>query len=382
MMGDIRILRSSSNPGPIPVDTKDMLFDLCGHFLEFEQEVVECIRRELLEITSERSRADCDAALGTYVSHILIPYSKFDMGSKAASLGVDTIIPAVLHIEEKKGIEFHKGALFYNIALAYLISGDEDRFEYYLAMADEEDHLTCIAEGQSHPRGTTSIKKGNLSEETIQPRLMLLVRMLNGELTSSCVDFESLLGHLAAVDSVDQWRQGLEPCHHGELFRAIKEVSIFSGLSMPNYTPVLDNPYVMLRLAKALAHVAQFAESLLSQVNSNVPVGTTLSRKLGSLSNMVTAAPSQQDFCGKCPKTVFDIDQELRTLVAEAETEAAYDQKAWRVLRILYIVRNATAHIIDPLLSFYSDRGLLMNLLQVVFLSVFVIQKESGLSVP
>ena len=381
MMGEIQIMRSSGNPGPLPIDTKDLLFDLCTRFIELELEVDACIRQELSEIKLARSRDACDEAFGTYVSHILIPYSKFSMGSKAAAFAVDTIIPTVLKLEQSNGIVFHKGAIFYNTALAYLISGDDDRFEYYLAMADEEDHLTCGGDGESHSRGTTNIKKDDLGEQTIQPRLMLLVSMLNGDLAGSCANFESLFGHLATTDGVDQWRQGLEPYHHGELFRAIKEFSIFFGLSMPDYTPVLDNPYVMLRLAKALAHVAQFSESYLTQVNTNVPVGA-LSRKLSFLSRMANAAPSKDDFCGKYPNTAVDIDQELRALIAGIETEATYEQKAWRILRTLYIVRNATAHIIDPSLSFYTDRDLLMKLLQVVCLSIFVIHKESELSVP
>lgn len=381
IMGEIQIMRSSGNPGPIPIDTKEMLWGLCKHFLDLELEVNACIRQELSKITLARSRDACDEAFGTFVSHILIPYSKFSMGSKAAAFAVDTIIPTVLELEQANGIVFHKGAIFYNTALAYLISGDEDRFEYYLAMADEEDHLTCCGDGESHSRGKTNIKKDELSEQTIQPRLMLLVSMLNGDLAGSCANFESLFGHLATTDALDQWRQGLEPYHHGELFRAVKELSIFSGLSMPDYTAVLDNPYVMLRLVKALAHVAQFSESYFTQVNTNVPVGA-LSQKLSLLYRMANAAPSKDDFCGKYPKTAVDIDQELRALVAGAETQAIYEQKAWRILRILYIVRNATAHIIDPSLSFYTDRDLLMKLLQVVCLSVFVIHKESGLSVP
>jgi hypothetical protein len=43
---------------------------------------------------------------------------------------------------------------------------------------------------------------------------------------------------------------------------------------------------------------------------------------------------------------------------------------------IFYIIRNSTAHQIDEALAFYTDRKLLLELLQVVLLSYFVIENR------
>ena len=64
---------------------------------------------------------------------------------------------------------------------------------------------------------------------------------------------------------------------------------------------------------------------------------------------------------------------ELRLLLRDLQTQPSDDQCDWRILRLLYVVRNCTAHQIDEKLAFYTDRGLLMELIQVIFLSYFVI---------
>ena len=163
----------------------------------------------------------------------------------------------------------------------------------------------------------------------------------------------------------------------------LHDTEIFCGVTMPPYTLVNDNPYVMLRLAKALAHAAQWIESSLTAMQKLLPAGTitgaTLSKKLGSdpaFAPLVTAAGSEQQFSGNCPKAPIDVEIEIRQLLSDLKLQTAEDHKDWRVLRLLYIVRNATAHEINDGLAFYTDRKLLLELLHVTFLSRFVIERR------
>lgn len=381
-MAEVQIMRSSLSGGvPMHIDTEECIRKLVEALANPESEVIQDIERMLERIDKPRDRSACDAAFGYFSACILRPYCSNGMASRAAEFGMSVVIPRTLALEKTKGLEFHKGAIFYNVGLACLIAGDEDRFEYCLAMADEEDHLTANAEGHSHSRGTTNLKSGTLSKQTIQLRLAFLADMLSKGLGASVVNYDQLFGHPATKGRVDVWRTSLEPLHHGELFRALAEVSIFSGHSMPDYPNALDNPYVMLRLAKALAHLAQFAESYLTKINELTAGKYTLSEKLAALSNMVAAAPSKDRFCRQCPSGAA-VNTELVTLLSKISLETSYEQKAWRILRVLYIIRNATAHVIEPVLDLYTDRPKLLELLQVVLLSVFVISKESGKTIP
>jgi hypothetical protein len=76
------------------------------------------------------------------------------------------------------------------------------------------------------------------------------------------------------------------------------------------------------------------------------------------------------------------VDAELRKLLADLALAPAGVERQWRLLRILYIVRNSTAHTIEPALAMYTDRALLLNLLQVVFLSVFTISQLKARPMP
>jgi hypothetical protein len=83
-------------------------------------------------------------------------------------------------------------------------------------------------------------------------------------------------------------------------------------------------------------------------------------------------AGSGDDFAGHSPKGSA-VDTQLRQLLADLVAARVGAGRHWRLLRILYIVRNSTAHTIEPNLAMYQDRAFLLNLLQVVFVSVFVI---------
>jgi hypothetical protein len=137
----------------------------------------------------------------------------------------------------------------------------------------------------------------------------------------------------------------------------------------------------MLRLVKALAHAGQWVESRLSALQKRLQVGiirgSTLSKKLSdepSFAPLVTAAGNQENFAGTCPKTTADIDSEIRRLIHELASQTSQVQKDWRILRLLYIIRNCTAHQIDEGLCFYSDRNLLLELIQIVFMSYFIVE--------
>jgi hypothetical protein len=73
------------------------------------------------------------------------------------------------------------------------------------------------------------------------------------------------------------------------------------------------------------------------------------------------------------------VDIALYDLLNKIESQAQETEMLWRLLRILYIVRNATAHRIDGSLAFHANRDYLVKLIQAVMLAYFAIEKlENG----
>ena len=374
---------SASRPDPDPADT-DFIIEQCGEWFDtIEEEVVDYTLNSLKNISDNRNRTLCDKAFGYFTHCLLFPYAERGLVSRAAEFATMTLIPKVLQLESQHTVDFHKGALFYDTSLAYLAIGDEARFEYFLAMASEEDYETHAVENKPRQRGMHSLKRGELSRETIEANVQFATDLLNGVFSTSTVIYAFVFGGAITTQRFDHWRQTLDPLHHAELFRFLYESEVFLGRGMPNYKAVLDNPYVMLRLVKSLAHAAQWIESRLSLCQDSLPAGTisrpTLSFKLQDdpdLAPLVTAAGSGQQFSGSNPRTATDVATQLRTLLADIPSQATDEEKEWRILRIFYIVRNATAHEIEEALAFHSDRALLTELLQVVFIGCFVIEKR------
>lgn len=347
-----------------------------------EEEIIEETVAKLDKVVSSRQRTECDEAFGYFTSCVLFPYAKRELASRAAFFSRCVLIPKVLDVEASRSIEFHKGAIFYDTALAHLVIGDEARFEYFLAMADEEDFRTHAVEGKPRQRGTHNLRQGELSKQTITASVRFATDLLNGVASTNAASFSFMFGNPITETRVDLWRSSLDGLHHAELFRFLYEAELFYGRGMPEYCAVKDNPYVMLRLVKTLAHAAQWVESRLTALQTTLPAGTIgkmLSKKLQDdpgFAGLATAAGSKIAFAGTNPATTAATDIELRQLLSDLQTQADQDQKDWRSLRVLYIIRNCTAHQIDEALAFYSDRKLLLELLQVVFLSYFVIEKR------
>lgn len=334
-----------------------------------------------------RFRKECDDCFGEFNSYILEPYVNAGLASRAAAFLEKTLIPAILELETKESYEFHKGALFYNTALTYLLCGDEARFEFYLAMTDEEDYRTHGVEGKPRTRGTHNKKEGQLSSQTIQPLVQFAVGLANGTMLSVACPLSSLLASPATEATFDTWRHRLDIFHHGEIFRSLNELRLFCGIGGPNYPAVLDNPTVMLRLNKVLAHIAQWAESQLTLHYTGTVVAKTLAPKLEhdrQLSALVAVAgvdaAGDRRYPGK-NMPAATLDNEMRYLLADIKAQKVPDERAWRVLRILYLVRNSTAHQIEPSLACYSDRQYLLDLIQVTFVAALIIQHRKGIAV-
>lgn len=186
----------------------------------------------------------------------------------------------------------------------------------------------------------------------------------------------------------DAWRRSLDDLHHAELFRFLYEAELFLGRGMPSYCAVLDNPYVMLRLVKSLAHAAQWTESILTLLQKSLAAGTikglSLSPKLKcdpDFAQLVTAAGGSEQFAGNNPHGPA-VEAELKQLLGDVAIQTTDDEREWRLLRVFYIVRNSTAHQIEDSLSFHHDRPFLLQLLQAVFIAYFVIEKRKKGAAP
>jgi len=166
------------------------------------------------------------------------------------------------------------------------------------------------------------------------------------------------------------------------LLRILHDIEVFTGY-YSNYKPVRDNPFVMLRLGKALSHLAQWVESCLTKWQG--PGGApTLAPKLSKDQDFGTALVTAEG-TGAFPGPNLhgtDLGAGLKTLLAQLPGTPAGGQRYWRLLRILYLVRNSTAHTIEPTLEIYTNRKLLMELLQAVFLAIFVISQLKAKPMP
>jgi len=302
------------------------------------------------------------------------------MVERAARFSTSVLIPSVLRLERELSRAFHKGALFYDTGLAYLISGDDEQFEFFLAMADEENYLTGQIEGGTPTRGAANLRVQGLARQTLEPHLVFFKDLLNGAVTGSNITFAALCGSPVTVEGIDRWREGLEQFHHYEMFRILNEIELFGGCKISNYQAVLNHPYVMLRLVKSLAHAAQWVESDLTQLQSGTE-RSALWRKLDGDTDFACLKTVPNRFPGQMPDDA-QIESALRQLLTEAVAETLTTEKQWRILRVLYIMRNATAHVINPSLPFYIDRSLLLELIQVVLISAFVIRQLKRAAVP
>ena len=252
-------------------------------------------------IGSERDRTLCDHAFGHYTHGILYPYNEIGLAARAAAFARDTLIPEVLKLETTHPVKFHKGALFYDTGLAHLVTGDESRFEYFLAMVDEEEFLTHGVEGKPQQRGDTNMRLGDLSKVTVESRIRFACDLLNGNVASHAAGYTNVFGQSISCDQLERWRRSLRPLHHFELFRSLLDAQVFAGSWMPSYPVVGSNPYIMLRLAKALAHICQWVESYLTLLQSGSVTGDSLSKKLKNdphFSSLALAAGGKEQFAG------------------------------------------------------------------------------------
>jgi hypothetical protein len=372
-------------PFPPPDDaTNHATLQVVGEqLLGIERSLVEFIRYELTTSNIGRDRAICDAIFGKFTHAYLVPCLSQGLGSRAAQFSREHLVPEVLRIEQQQHTECHKGALFYDTGLAHLLSGNEDGYEYFLAMTDEEELRTNAA---THTRGSLNLRGGGIMQQTLTGRLSFACDLLNGVVAGGVMNYAFVTGFPpVTAGAFDTWRQSLDLLHQFELLRIVHDVEVFVGRGFPDYPASRDNPAVLLRLAKGLSHLAQWVESCLTQWQGPSGRGGALSPKLihdadfgSALSN---AAGSQASFAGNSPHGAV-VDSELRQLLADLATAGASPQRSWRILRILYIVRNATAHTIEPALALYQDRALLLTLIQVVFTSVFVIAQLKARPMP
>jgi hypothetical protein len=315
---------------------------------------------------------ECDRIFGCFTD-LVMRYYELGMTIRAAHLAAAVVIPEVLKLEAVACIEVHKGALFYDTGLAFFMSGDMDRCAYYIALANEEDVLTGQVEGHSTPRGLHNRFQGALSRQLARPTIDFAVGFLNEPMldTAGPGGFQRIFGHPLDSNEFDSWRVTLGDTHHFEFFRILQELEIFDHRHTWTYARALDNPFLLLRLAKVLAHAAQWFESYLTTLQSHA-FGPTLSPKLRldlRFAPFHAAAGGEQLFAGHNPPTSADVDTELRNLLDGIRTTSDDVQRRWRALRIAYIVRNSMSHHIDDTLSAYQDRPFVRHLIQHVVLA-------------
>lgn len=346
-----------------------------------------CISNNIISnlnyIEKEREIDLCDTIFLEYWNNIHEPYLSMGLGHRAAKFARETLIPSILNKEINSGIQYHKGGIFYNTAITHLEIGDVDRFDYFLAMADDEDTQSLPPTGIIHKRGTLPKKAETIGEGTAKDLITVACKLLNGEYQGNpSVSFKLIYGKDLSEDKFNTWRRTLDREHGCELLRILGEAKVFLGSDMPSYKTVEDHPYILLRLAKVLAHLAQWVESYLTLIQKAKPPagGNGTSKSLGSkiindkrdFALLFNAAVNADTVAGNNPS---DPDKEIKNLISDIKNQNTLIQKEWRIMRILYIVRNSTAHNIDESSDIYKNRDYVLNLMSCVFISVFLIEK-------
>lgn len=380
-----RTICSDNTTMNITVDPKrnaEVLAEMGATLARIENDLYRNIGDALVGTKPGRDRGQCDAIFGIYTHALLRPYVKSGFASRAAAVG-NALAHAVLNIERTHPVEFHKGALFHDTALAHFLSGDEDQYEYFLAMAGEEDVKTS---GGTHKRDSLNLRSNALTGQTIGHRLQFACDLLNGTVAGHPANYAFVTGApTITVSQLDGWRQQLDSLHQFEFLRFVHDLYVFVGVDYPDYQPVKDNPFVMLRLAKALSHLAQWVESCLTRWQTGAIHGA-LRKKLDSDPSFgpplrASAMAEGAHFPGNSPQGAA-VDTELQNMLTTISGAAAGSPRHWRLLRILYIARNSTAHVIEPNLAMYTNPALLLNLIQTVFTSVFAICQLKGKQMP
>ena len=342
----------------IPVkDSQLKVAAIDTQLVELEKSVFNYVLGELLSSNPGRDRAKCDPIFSYYTQAYLAPCVAKHLASRAANVGGDCLIQQVLALERKLNTEFHKGVLFHDTAVAHLVSGNEDGYEYLLAMTDEEEVKT---QSGTHKRGTVNLLSSDLAKQIVAERMGFVCELVNGNIAHHAGNYAFLTGASpVAPPQFDAWRQTLDALHQFELLRIIHDVEVFIGLSNPDYEAAKDNPFVMLRLAKALAHLAQWVESCLTDWQCRSIKGA-LSKKLladSSFNGLHNGTQADKEhFAGNCPQSTA-VDVELGKLLVDLAAATRSATKHRCLLRILYIVRNSTAHTIEPNLMIWACFG-------------------------
>ncbi len=182
-------------------------------------------------------------------------------------------------------------------------------------MTDEEEVLTAALEGNPHPRGSLNLKAGGLATNLIAPLVSFAVNFLD-EPIGGAKGYDHIVGWSLSVNLFDKWRKTLDAHHHFELFRALREAQVFSSAMFDKYPKVTDNPYILLRLAKSLAHAAQWVESFLSLLQGAAASGKSLNEKLegdAQLKRLRDAATAEgRSMTGHMLDAPADINAHLR----------------------------------------------------------------------
>ncbi len=250
---------------------QSQLSGIHSQLADIEKSVIDYVLSELVRLKPGRNRTACDQIFSYYTQAYIAPCVSKHLASRAANVGGDSLIQMVLDLERKLTTEFHKGVLFHDTAVAHLISGNEDGYEYFLAMTDEEEVKTTSG---SHRRGTFNLRSIGLAASTIIERMQFACDLLNGSVAGHAANYQFLTGLPPVTPpQFDTWRQTLDSLHQFELLRIIHDIEVFVGSGTPAYQAVQDNPFVILRLAKALSHLAQWVESCLTHWQSSAITG-------------------------------------------------------------------------------------------------------------
>jgi hypothetical protein len=342
-----------------------------------EMQLFETILDEIQQSSRGRNRAECDRIFGRFTD-LVLRYRDLGMTFRAAHLSATVIILHVLDFESTNNVEVHKGALFYDTGLAFFLCGDTDRCSYYLALANEEDVETGQVERRTTPRGLHNRFQGDLSRQLARPTIAHAIDFLNGAILEPAGPggFARLFGRPLDTAQFDVWRATLGDTHHFEFFRILQELDIFEYRHAWTYDSALTNPYLLLRLAKVLAHAAQWFESYLTLLQAPVSFGDGLNRKLHDPKFSVYAAVAGNIdlFAGMCPHGP-NVDSELRGLLGAVAAETTDVDRWWRAFRIAYIVRNSMTHQIDDSLSAYQDRTFVRQLIQTTLLASMMLRQ-------
>ncbi len=261
--------------------------------------------------------------------------------------------------EHDSGTIVHKGALFFNVALCYLWSGDYDFASYYFSAAAGEDELTYPTQPNQFyfgPLYTTNfmgiIRDHAVSEAQQEGNICQL-----------------LFGSAFAWPDVETFLKTWGPA---ELINFLVNMDKFVRYQL--FSRNQSAALLAYRLVDDCCLMFETALKSYLKVKNLVPEDTLGGIRGGQLQACVAGNITQErnnikQNCYPCA-SIADYKQHLQPAMAQMRQEGNRTRLAALLLHVIYMTRNQVSHSIDPNNVIYGNLKLCNDLVRLILIAL------------